>query len=122
MEYSIEQMARSVRWRLEKVVQTHPDGDYRRRAGALLLLSDGEQVSAVARYLQASANSVRKWRDRYRTYREAGLVPEPRGCKPTTVSETLCAKVLELVGTTPDKYGYLRSRWTSEMLVEQLYE
>lgn len=122
MAHSIEQMARPVRRRLEKVVQTHPDGDYRRRAGALLLLSAGERVSAIARYLQASANSVRKWRERYRTYGEAGLVPEPRGCKPTTVSEALCAKVLELVGTTPGEYGYLRSRWTSEMLADQLYE
>lgn len=38
------------------------------------------------------------------------------------MSEALCAKLLELVQVLPGDYGYLRSRWISEMLAEQLYE
>jgi len=65
---------------------------------------------------------VRDWRSRYEQYGEAGLVSEPQGRKETTVTEALCAKVLELVQEKPHEYGYLRSRWTSQMLAEQVYE
>lgn len=122
MEYSISEMNRAVRRRLQRVVQKHRDGHYRRRANALLLLHEGKTVSGVARLLQASRKSVRGWRRRYEQIGESGLVPEPRGRKETTVSEALCAKLLELVQKQPGDYGYLRSRWTSEMLSEQIYE
>lgn len=89
---------------------------------ALLMLNAGEALSGVAEVLQASRNSVRHWRRCYEQYGETGLVPEPQGRKESTVTETLCAKLLELVEGLPGQYGYLRSRWTSEMLAEQLYE
>lgn len=122
MNYSIEEMPRAVRRRLRRVVQKHSDGDYRRRAMALLLLNQGKDVSDIARTLKASRNSVRHWRHRYAQYGEAGLVPEPRGRREETVNERLCATLLTLVQAQPGDYGYLRSRWTSEMLAERVYE
>ena len=122
MRQSIKEMRRPVRRRLKRIVQKHADGHYRRRANALLLLYEGEAISSVSRLLQATRKSVRLWQQRYELLGEAGLAPEPRGCKETTVSETLCATLLELVQKEPGDYGYLRSRWTSEMLAAQLYE
>lgn len=120
--HSIEKMSRAVRRRLMRVSQRHSDGNYRRRAMAMLQLYDGHALSHVARMLRASRTSILTWRARYQQFGEAGLVPERRGRKEETVSEAVCAKVLALVEERTSKYGYLRSRWTSQMLAEQIQE
>lgn len=113
-------MPRPVRRRLKRIVQKHSDADYRRRANALLFLRNGVGVQRTAQLLQASRNSIREWRRRYQLHGESGLAPESRGRPASTVNETLCAALLQLVATQPSDYGYLRSRWTSEMLALQL--
>lgn len=120
MEHSIEMMPRAVRRRLTRVVRKDRDGDYRRRANALLLLHEGLAVSKTARLLLASRKSIRDWRARYLRFGEAGLVPQERGRQATTVTEELCARVLELLEQTPKEHGYLNSRWTSELLAKCL--
>ncbi len=122
MEYSINEIPRPVRRRLEKIVRHHADGNYRRRANAILLLHAGENVSAVACMLCAARSTVQDWRWRYEQYGETGLVPEPRGPKPRTVTEEVGSHLLMLIEKDPSEYGYLRSRWTSEMLAQQVYE
>lgn len=122
LKYSIYEIPRAIRRRLKKISQKHRDGDYRRRANAILLLYEGYNVMQTAELVNASRTSVRDWCRRYESLGEAGLVPESRGRHVETVTEALCAKLLELVQEHPDAYGYLRSRWTSEMLAEQLYE
>lgn len=120
MEHSIEKMPRGVRRRLVRVVRSHSDADYRRRANALLLLHEGTSVSAVARVLHASRTSVRTWREGYRRFGEAGLVAQPKGRSATTVTEELCTQVLDLLEQEPKEHGYLHSRWTSELLAKRL--
>jgi len=120
LEHSIEKMPRAVRRRLLRVVRCHSDGDYRRRANALLLQHEGKGISEVARVLHASRTSVRRWRDSYRRFGEAGLVAQPKGRCATTVTEALCAQVLELLELDPKAHGYLHSRWTSELLAKCL--
>jgi len=107
---------------LQRIVQKERDGNYRRRAAAILMLNAGETVSQTARALSASRTSVRDWRGRFRRYGEVGLVPELQGRPPETVTETLCSQLLALIQKQPREYGYLGSRWTSEMLARQLYE
>lgn len=121
MEYSINQIPRAVRRRLQKVVHKDRDGDYRRRANAILLLNEGYRVSEVVRLLCAARSTVYAWRSRYEQYGEVGLVPEKRGPKPRTVTEDVGGQLLMLVEKTPGEYGYLRSRWTTEMLARQVY-
>lgn len=65
---------------------------------------------------------VQTWQRRYEDFGEAGLAPEQRGRPTETVTEALCATVLGLIQVPPGDDGYLRSRWTSEMLAEQLYK
>ena len=122
MDYSINEIPRAVRRRLKTISQKHSDANYRRRANAILLLHEGYNVMQTAELLKASRTSVRGWRKRYTRFGEAGLAPDSRGRPTETVTETLCAKLLELVQEHPNTYHYLRSRWTSEMLAEQLYE
>jgi len=122
MTHSIIEIRRPVRRRLEEIVRTHRDGNYRRRANAILLLHRGGSVSEVAPLLCAARSTVQDWRRRYEQYGEAGLVPEPRGPKARTVTEEVGSQLLMLVEKAPSEYGYLRSRWTTEMLAQQVYE
>ena len=122
MNQSINEMPRPVRRRLKRITQKHRDGDYRRRANALLLLHAGHNVTQTAELITASRTSVRDWRKRYTQFGEAGLAPEVRGRLVETVTEELCAALLKWVQEPPATCGYLRSRWTSEMLAVQLYE
>ncbi|VAX06779.1 hypothetical protein MNBD_GAMMA25-1433, partial [hydrothermal vent metagenome] len=122
MKVSINKMTRPVRRRLQKILQKHKDGNYRRRANAILLLNEGQTVSTTAKLLKASRSSIRDWCSRYNTYGEVGLVPEEPGRPAETVTDKVCTTLLELLQKEPEGYGYLRSRWTSEMLAEQVYE
>lgn len=120
MTHTIEKMPRPVRRRLKRVMQKSNDIRYARRAQALLLLYNGDSVSEIARIMGAGRSAIQYWRGRYEAWGETGLVPEPAGQKPTTVSEEVGAYLLTLIEENPNDYGYLRSRWTSEMLAEQV--
>ena len=122
MEYIISKMPRAVRRRLLKVVQKSQDKNHSRRASALLWLFDGQTISDVATLSRASRKTVRKWAKLYGEFGEVGLVPESGGRPVTTTTENVCAKLLELVQQSSGDYGYARTRWTSEMLAEQLRE
>jgi len=122
MKHSIQEMKRGIRRRMKHVVQKHPDGNYRRRANAMLLLHAGHNKAEVARTLSLSRSTLYDWIQRYETHGEAGLIPEPPGPPERTVNESLCAYLLELVSRLPSTYGFRRSRWTSEMLASQLEE
>lgn len=105
---------------MKKVMQKSQDNQYARRAHAILLLYQGFGVSDVARQLCAARSAIGGWRDRYEQFGEAGLVPETPGRKPWTVNEEVGAYLLCLIEHAPRDYGYLPSRWTSEMLATQV--
>lgn len=120
MEFSIKDIKRPVRRRLQRIAQRSSDADHRRRANAVLLLNKGDSARFVAQQLHASRNSVRDWKALFERHGEAGLVPELRGRPESTVTEQLCATLLSMVQKEPREYGFLRSRWTSEMLAAQI--
>jgi len=122
LEYSVLKIPRPVRRRFKKIVQSHRDGDYRRRAGALLWLAEGASISETARKVFSTRKSVRVWKARYERFGEAGLAPLAPGRQAETVTEVVCATLLELVKSKPQDADYLSSRWTSQMLAEQLWE
>ena len=120
MEYSIKEILRPVRRRLKKIMQKSKDIKHARRAQAILLLHEGNTVSEVARLLCAGRSAIGHWRVRFELFGEAGLVPETPGRKSYTVNEEVGAYLLMLVAKEPSDYGYLPSRWTSEMLARQV--
>lgn len=117
---SIPKLKRSVRRRLKKIVQYHKNANYRRRAKCLLLLHEGVSQREIARLLCVSRTSLRKWLNYYHEFGEAGLIPERQGRKPEVVTDKLCARLIELIQEQPSEYGWLSSRWTSELLVNQV--
>ena len=78
MRHSIQEMKRSIRRRLKRVVQKHADANYRRRANAMLLLHAGSNKADVARTLALSRSTVHDCITRYETHGEMGLIPRPK--------------------------------------------
>lgn len=120
MEHSISQMPRAVRRRLNTAVQKSSDHRYARRAHALLLLYEMGNVSAVAKCLHAARSAIYGWIRRYNKFGEAGLMPEPPGRKPVVTTEEVGAHLLKLIEKEPREYHYIGSRWTTEMLAQQV--
>ncbi len=121
MEMSVTKISRPVRRRLTKVVQRAQDRDYARRAmGILKLWETGGNVSETARQLHASRHSVRLWKVRFEVGGEAGLAPLQRGREEWKASPTVLDKLNSLVRSDPTELGYLRSRWSSELLALEL--
>jgi transposase len=103
------------------MVQKSRDKDEVRRALAILQLWEQKGcVSAVARMLCAARSSVNRWRALYEEYGEEGITPKPRGRSDWKATDTVLAALDKLVRETPSVYGYLRSRWSSELLSQEL--
>ena len=120
MRHSVTEMPRWVRRRLQRVVQTSRDKDYVRRALAILHLWETNGVSEVARRLCAARSSVQRWRSEFEEFGEAGIEPQPRGRTDWKANDELLLRLEELVRTSPQDYGYLRTRWSSELLALEL--
>lgn len=120
MEHSIQAMPRPVRRRLRRTVQKSRDRDHVRRAMALLLLAAGQPLARTARQVCAARSTVGAWRGLYEEYGEAGLEPASRGRSPWTVTERLTMALETLLAGAPEDYGYVRSRWSSELLALEL--
>ncbi len=122
MNNIITELSRPVRRRLKKVVQFNKDGNYRRRAEAILLLHQCYSRKQVSQLLNASRTSIRKWVQRFEQFGESALVPENRGRIPYSINETISTRLLELFQKQPKEFGCFNSRWTSELLTRQVNE
>lgn len=123
MSYSVLEIARPVRRRLKRIVQKHRDKDYARRALAVLQLWETRGcVSEVARRVCAARSSVNRWRAAYEAQGEAGIAPQLRGREDWKATAALLEQLRQMVRQTPGEFGYLRSRWSSELLALALEE
>ena len=120
---SVMKMHRCVRRRLQRVVHKSRDKDYVRRALGLLALWDNANcVAKAARQVRAARSTVQRWRSLYEDYGEQGLKPLAPGRSDWKADESVMRCLEELLESTPQAYGYLRSRWSSELLAKVLFE
>ena len=121
MQVSVTKMPRYLRRQLERVVQKSRDRDHVRRALAILQLRETQGcVSEVARRLCAARSSVARWRALFEDYGVAGLAPLHRGRSDYKADDNVLKALEKLLETTPKDHGYLRSRWSSELLARVL--
>ncbi len=119
MEYSVLQIPRTVRRRLKRLTQK--PSEHGRRAHAILLLWETNNwVAEVARRLYAARSSVQRWRALYEEFGEDGLRPLDRGRSEWKACEEVLAALATLVESRPEDHGYLRTRWSSELLAMEL--
>ena len=121
MNHSVLEMSRGVRRRLEQVVQRSREKDYARRALAVLQLWETRgNVSEVAQRLRAARSSVYRWRSLYEEHGEAGLRSLSRGRRDWKATQEVLSVLEAMVNQDPRELGYLRSRWSSQLLAIEL--
>lgn len=122
MVHSVTEIRRPVRRRLKRIVQKSTNKEYARRALAILQLYAARGcVTAAAAAVCAARSSVQRWRSLYESYGEDGLVPQPRGRTDWKASAAVWSALRQLLAGTPRDHGYLRSRWSSELLAVVLH-
>ena len=121
MKHSVIEMTRAVRRRLERVVRKSREQDYARRALAVLHLWETQgNVAEAAHRVRAARSSVYRWQSLYETYGEDGIRAQARGRSDWKANEEVLSMLESLVREAPRELGYLRSRWSSQLLAMEL--
>jgi|SRR5947209_372427 len=90
-----------------------------RRATALLELSRGKSLAAVAQTLAVTYQTVAAWRDSYHERGLAALHDEERSGRPIRIDGTQRAKITALACSTPPAG---RARWSLRLLADKAVE
>src|SRR5215207_1142194 len=105
---------------LHHLTRTDPDPRVRRRAHALLLLSRGQSVMAVARLFETAPHRVRAWRSRFLIGGRQGLADAPRTGRPPKLDAAALAFLEEALEASPQTYGLPVTIWSIRDLREVL--
>ncbi|WP_338659257.1 IS630 family transposase [Pectobacterium araliae] len=95
--------------------QTH-DKNHARRLMAMLMLHQGMTVTEVARILCAARSSVGRWINLFTLYGVNGLKSLKPGREPQWPVDDILRILPLLVQRSPQDFGWLRSRWSTELL------
>ncbi len=96
--------------------QTH-DKNHARRLIAMLMLHQGMTVTDVARLLCAARSSVGRWINWFTLHGVEGLKSLRPGRAPRWPVADILQLLPLLVQRSPKDFGWLRSRWSTELLV-----
>lgn len=96
--------------------QTH-DKNHARRLIAMLMLHQGMTVTDVARLLCAALSSVGRWINWFTLHGVEGLKSLRPGRAPRWPVADILQLLPLLVQRSPKDFGWLRSRWSTELLV-----
>ena len=95
-----------------------------RRAQALLWISAGDSVEAVAERLRVSRQSVYNWQARFSARRDleltARLADGERLGRPRTARGIIEPLIAEVIEDDPREFGYRSTVWTASLLVNYL--
>jgi transposase len=111
---------RAERRRIIKKMHKTKDKDHYRRLNAILLLSEGQTVTAVSKQLAAARSSVGRWIDWYTECGIEGLESSTRGRAPTLPFVQIAAVLATLLKLNPQDLGYQRSRWSTELMAIEI--
>jgi transposase len=104
----------------ETLRRTH-DAHLYQRALAVLECSQGKPVTAVARSLQVTRQSVHNWVTRFvRTRQVASLVDSHRCGRPRHIGLAVDQLLQAVMLVPPERFGYHATHWTVPLLQDQL--
>jgi transposase len=87
------------------------------RSRIVLAAAEGQPSSQIARNIEVSVATVRKWRNRFATHRLDGLLDEPRPGRPRTITDQ---KVDEVITTTLESTPADATHWSTRSLARQV--
>ncbi|HAB3224344.1 TPA_asm: IS630 family transposase [Salmonella enterica subsp. enterica serovar Enteritidis] len=102
---------------MRKEAQQTYDKNHARRLIAMLMLHQGMTVTAVARLLCAARSSVGRWINWFTLHGVEGLKSLRPGRAPRWPVADILQLLPLLVQRSPKDFGWLRSRWSTELLV-----
>jgi transposase len=108
---------------LERTVRAHSaERRLVERAQIVLAAGEGQPAAEIARRLDCSVSTVKKWRGRYERGGLAALKDAPRPGRPLVHGPEVRARLVALACTRPPEspQGLRRERWTHRELGEQV--
>ncbi|EHO0657014.1 IS630 family transposase [Salmonella enterica] len=102
---------------MRKEAQQTYDKNHARRLIAMLMLHQGMTVTDVARLLWAARSSVGRWINWFTLHGVEGLKSLRPGRAPRWPVADILQLLPLLVQRSPKDFGWLRSRWSTELLV-----
>ena len=113
---------RTRRRKLQQLSQRSNDARLVKRTLAVVWLLRGRCVSTVSEILLVARSSVYRWAHWFEDEGIQGLLRSRGGRTAQTVTEQMLRTLEELLDDTPQRYGYLRTTWSSELLALALQE
>lgn len=110
----------SQREELTELVRSTDDANVVRRALAMLFVDECDTKTEAAQRVRASRNSLYRWLDWFKHDGLEGLQQDERGAPRETVTKEVVDTVETLLDQSPRQAGYLRSRWTTPLLAEEV--
>jgi transposase len=112
-------LTRAERDSLERLVATTDQGRLLRRAEALLWLAEQESITAIARRLRVSRQTIYHWATHFR--QRSGSVTErltdaAHTGRPARLAGRIDPIIDELIDQDPRDYGYAATVWTAPLL------
>jgi putative transposase len=104
------------RYQMRKEAQQTRDKNHARRLMAMLMLHQGMAVTEVARILCAARSSVGRWINLFTLYGVNGLKSLKTGRETQWPVADILPILPLLVQRSPQDFGWLRSRWSTELL------
>lgn len=100
-------------------IANHPGASQREafRCRCVLMCGDGIEIAEIARQLNTTRMTVRKWRDRYLEKGMDGLQDDPRSGQPRKLSQQQVDDIVRTVQTEPPPEG--RTHWSCTSLAER---
>ncbi|MBN1851138.1 MAG: IS630 family transposase [Pirellulales bacterium] len=122
MERIVICLGRSCNGKFREKAREVEDPKLAKRYLIIVNLDEGRSVSDTARALGIAESTVRRVRQRFVEYGEAGLVDRREDNGPEKLSEEYLAKLYDVVAGSPEEHGFFRPTWTREMLVKVLHK
>lgn len=91
-----------------------------RRCQALLKLSEGHSVSAVAQEFGVTRQTVHNWRNRFDASSSEGLMDQSRGGRPSVWTPERVRMLQQLLASSPRQQGFHAVGWTVGLLQVRL--
>ena len=109
------------RRRLLQALESTSDARLYRRLQALVEVSEGQPIAAVARRLRVDRSTVHRWLERYRGAREPGRLAERARSGRPRMAAALTEPILrKLLTSDPRDHGFDATTWTVPLLTSHL--
>ncbi len=102
-------------------LRQHPDPQLRLRAHIVLLLAEGYTWALIGAVLFCSSRTISRWKRRFQQGRVPALLGYAPGPPRRLGDSWLALLVTWVTDKTPRVFGFLRSRWSCELLALLLW-